>query len=100
MSPSAVNTMPVPSSPDVPLVTMIETTDGNSALAICATDSALPCAPAVCAPAVGASAGLDAFTVEADADADGRVATGVELAVFLVAATMPPATPAPTSAAT
>ena len=81
MLPSAVKTMPVPSSPDVPLVTMIDTTEGKSTLAICATDSTPPCAAA----AVGVPAELDALTVdaEADADVDGEVATGVVLAVFV-----------------
>src|ERR1700689_4838198 len=86
MSPSAVSTIPVPSSPDSPDVTMIDTTDGSNVAATCATE-----------PAGRLTAGCTA-TGATEPGVDAIAAAGA-FGVFFVAATSPPATSAPISAA-
>src|SRR5450755_3312703 len=87
MLPSAVSTMPVPSSPESPDVTMIDTTDGSSVAAVCATE-----------PDGKLTTGCTE-TADADPETEGVSTAAGVFVVFLVAATRPPATRAPTSAA-
>src|SRR5450432_2427306 len=86
MLPSAVSTMPVPSSPESADVTMIDTTDGSNMAAVCATE-----------PDGRLTTGC-ATAEAADPEGVDVAATG-SFVVFLVAATRPPATTAPINAA-